>query len=87
MPAPITRTAFGLSERDRAADQVGRILKALLAGLPAAADLGYLGVEGIAIVPYRTPPGGHLHPDQADFNNQLSGIRAAAERAVASVKT
>ena len=26
-------------------------LKALLAGLPAAADLGYLGVEGIAIVP------------------------------------
>lgn len=31
-------------------------LKALLAGLPAAADLGYLGVEGIAIVPYRTRP-------------------------------
>jgi len=62
-------------------------LKALLAGLPAAADLGYLGVEGIAIVPYRTPPGGHLHADQADFNKQLSGIRAAAERAVASVKT
>ena len=42
-------------------------LKALLAGLPAAADLGYLGVEGIAIVPYRTPPGGHLHADQAAF--------------------
>ena len=61
--------------------------KALLAGLPAAADLGYLGVEAITIVPYRTPPGGRLHADQADFNKELSGIRAAAERAVASVKT
>jgi len=36
-------------------------LKDLLAGLPAAADLGYTGVDGIAIVPYRTPPGGQLH--------------------------
>ncbi len=62
-------------------------LKALLAGLPAAADLGYLGVGGIAIVPYQTPPGGRLHDSQAAFNRDLSGIRAAAERAVASVKT
>jgi hypothetical protein len=62
-------------------------LKTLLAGLPAAADLGYLGVEGIAIVPFRTPPGGQLHDSQAAFNKDLSGIRAAAERAVASVKT
>jgi hypothetical protein len=28
-----------------------------------------------------------LHADQADFNKELSSIRAAAERAVASVKT
>ena len=28
-----------------------------------------------------------LRPGQADFNKQLSGIRAGAERAVASVKT
>ncbi len=62
-------------------------LKDLLAGIPAAADLGYLGVDGITIVPYRTPPGGHLHADQAAFNNGLSSIRAAAERAVASAKT
>jgi hypothetical protein len=62
-------------------------LKALLAGLPAAAELSYLGVEGIAIVPYRTAPGGHLHADQADFDKEVSGIRAAAERALASVKT
>jgi DDE superfamily endonuclease len=57
------------------------------AGLPAAADLGYLGVDGIAIVPFRTPPGGRLHDSQAAFNKDLSGIRAAVERAVASVKT
>ena len=44
-------------------------------------------MDGIAIVPFRTPPGGQLHDSQADFNKQLSGIRAAAERAVASVKT
>jgi DDE superfamily endonuclease len=62
-------------------------LKDLLAGLPAAADLGYLGVEGIAIVPFRTPPGGQLHSSQAAFNKELSPIRAAAERAVAAVKT
>jgi hypothetical protein len=47
----------------------------------------YLGVDGITIVPYRTPPGGHLHADQAAFNHRPSSIRAAAERAAASVKT
>jgi hypothetical protein len=62
-------------------------LKDLLAGLPAAADLGYLGADGITIVPFRTPPGGQLHDSQATFNKDLSSIRAAAERAVASVKT
>lgn len=62
-------------------------LKDLLAGLPAAADLGYTGVDGITIVPFRTPPGGQLHDSQAAFNKDLSSIRAAAERAVASVKT
>ena len=58
-----------------------------LKNLPAAADPGYTGVDGIAIVPFRTPPGGQLHDSQAAFNKDLSGIRAAAERAVASVKT
>ena len=58
-----------------------------LKNLPAAADPGYTGVDGIAIVPFRTPPGGRLHDSQAAFNKELSGIRAAAERAVASVKT
>jgi hypothetical protein len=32
-------------------------------------------------------PAGTRTPGQADFNKELSGIRAAAERAVASVKT
>jgi hypothetical protein len=62
-------------------------LKDLLAGHEAAADLGYTGVEGITIVPFRTPPGGKLHDTQAAFNTALSKIRAAIERAVAHLKT
>jgi len=62
-------------------------LKDLLVGLPAAADLGYTGVDGMTIVPYRSPPGGQLHDSQAAFNKDLSSIGAGAERAVASVKT
>lgn len=58
-----------------------------LKNLPAAADPGYTGVDGIAIVPFRTPPGRRLHDSQAASSKELSGIRAAAERAVASVKT
>jgi len=62
-------------------------LAALIAGMDTAADLGYTGVDGIDIVPFRTPPGGKLHQSRADFNKQLSAIRAAVERAVAHVKT
>jgi len=62
-------------------------LKDLIAGMDAAADLGYTGVDDIAIVPFRTPPAGQLHESQAAFNAGLSGIRAAVERAVAHLKT
>jgi hypothetical protein len=62
-------------------------LKDLIAGMDAAADLGYTGVDGIAIVPFRTPPGGKLHETQTAFNKDLSAIRAAVERAVAHLKT
>jgi DDE superfamily endonuclease/Helix-turn-helix of DDE superfamily endonuclease len=62
-------------------------LKDLIAGLDAAADLGYTGVDGVAIVPFRTPPGGTLHESQLRFNKDLSVIRAAVERAVAHLKT
>ena len=58
-----------------------------LKNLPAAADPGYTGVDGIAIVPFRTPPGRRLHDSQAASSKELSGIRAAAERAAATVKT
>lgn len=44
-------------------------------------------MDGITIVLYRTPSGGTLQDSQAAFNKDLSGIRAAAERAIASVKT
>jgi hypothetical protein len=62
-------------------------LKDLLAGWHTAADLGYTGVDGITIVPFRTPPGGNLHESQTAFNSGLSAIRAAVERAVAHLKT
>ncbi len=61
-------------------------LKELVAGHDTAADLGYTGVEGITIVPFRTP-GGKLHATQAAFNTALSKIRTAIERAVAHLKT
>lgn len=54
-------------------------LTAVLATMPAAADLGYVGVEGIEIVPFKRPPGGDLNTTQAEFNTALSKIRAAVE--------
>jgi len=57
-------------------------LQDLLAGMDTAAGLGYLGVDGIGLVPYGTPPGGKLHASQADRSN----IRAAVERVIARFK-
>ncbi len=62
-------------------------LKDLLAGHDTAADLGYTGVDGIRIVPFRRPPGGQLDDSQAAFNTALSKIRAAVEHAIAHLKT
>jgi len=62
-------------------------LTAALATMPAAADLGYVGVEGIEIVPFKRPPGGDLNTTQAEFNTALSKIRAAVEHAIAHLKT
>ena len=61
-------------------------LKNMLTGRDTVADLGYTGLDGITIVPYRTPPGG-LHDSQAAFNTSLSKIRAAVEHAIAHLKT
>jgi hypothetical protein len=58
-----------------------------LADLHTAADLGYVGVEGIDLVPIKKPKGRDLHPSDATFNTELSSIRATVERAVAHLKT
>lgn len=62
-------------------------LKTLLAELSTVADLGYVGVEGIELVPFKRPPGGELSTSQAEFNTALSKIRAAVEHAIAHLKT
>ena len=50
------------------------------------ADLGYIGVDGIGIVPVKRL-GGELRDWQRQFNADFSKIRAAVEHAVAKVKT
>lgn len=62
-------------------------LKDILSEIHTAADLGYFGVEGIEVIPFRKPQGGGLDDVQAAFNTGLSKIRAAVERAVAHLKT
>ena len=61
-------------------------LAELLTGLHTMADLGYVGVDGVDLVPIRRLPGRDLHERQAVFNKDHSGIRAAVERAVAHFK-
>lgn len=62
-------------------------LSQALAGIHTVADLGYLGVEGIDLTPIRKPQGAELHATQAEFNTQLSKMRAAVEHAIAHLKT
>jgi DDE superfamily endonuclease len=61
-------------------------LAQLLIGLHTMADLGYVGVDGIDLVPVKRRPGRDLHERQIVFNKDHSGIRAAVERAVAHFK-
>ena len=51
-----------------------------------AADLGYIGVNGIGIVPLKRVSGRDLEDWQREFNVDLSKIRSAVEHAVAKVK-
>lgn len=62
-------------------------LKEILADIPAAADLGYVGVEGIEIIPVKRAAGCDLRACDAEFNAAFSRIRAAIERAIAHVKS
>jgi hypothetical protein len=60
--------------------------KSLCADEPGA-DLGYVGVDGVAIVPFKKPKGGELLNWQKVFNTDFSKARSAVEHAVAKVKT
>ena len=62
-------------------------LAEILTGYPTVADLGYVGVDGIDVVPFKKPVGRDLHPSQHDFNSALSKARAAVEHAIAHLKT
>jgi hypothetical protein len=62
-------------------------LTSLLGDIPTAADLGYVGVEGIEIVAFKRLPGVDLDTAHAEFNTALSKIRAAVEHAIAHLKT
>ena len=61
-------------------------LAEVVAGYPTVADLGYVGVDGIDVVPFKKPPGGALDPSQLDFNTDLSKMRSAVEHAIAHLK-
>jgi len=50
------------------------------------ADLGYVGVDGVGIVPFKKPKGGELLGWQKVFNTDFSKARSAVEHAVAKVK-
>jgi DDE superfamily endonuclease/Helix-turn-helix of DDE superfamily endonuclease len=56
--------------------------------LAAASDvIGDKGFQGSGYVtPIKKPQGGHLTFLQEDYNNKISGLRAAIERAVAHIK-
>ncbi|GAC1605596.1 MAG: hypothetical protein NVS3B21_35180 [Acidimicrobiales bacterium] len=62
-------------------------LAEVIADYPTVADLGYVGVGGIDVVPFKKPQGGALDPGQLGFNATLSKMRAAVEHAIAHLKT
>jgi hypothetical protein len=63
------------------------ILEKSMAAGNTGADLGYIGVDGIGIVPFKRLSGTELPDWQREFNTVFSRIRAAVEHAVAKVKT
>jgi DDE superfamily endonuclease len=62
-------------------------LKEMLADTLAAGDLGYVGVAGIGTTPIKRAAGCDLRTCDEEFNTEFNGIRAAIERAVATLKT
>jgi hypothetical protein len=62
-------------------------LEDLTEDIHTLADLGYIGVEGVDLVPIKRRPGQELSEKAKRVNLGLSKVRAAVERAVADVKT
>jgi DDE superfamily endonuclease len=62
-------------------------LKEIMTGIPAVGDLGYVGVEGIDIVPIKRAPKCDLRACDKQFNTGLAEIRALNEQAVAHFKS
>ena len=69
------------------ASRLKEILQKSMTAGNTGADLGYIGVDGIGIVPFKRLSGAELLDWQRDFNTIFSKIRAAVEHAVAKVKT
>jgi hypothetical protein len=63
------------------------ILENSMASGNTGGDLGYVGVDGIMIVPFKRLSGTELLDWQREFNAAFSRIRSAVEHAVAKVKT
>jgi hypothetical protein len=72
------------SRHDAHAWQTGGLAQQL-AGMDHLTDLGYVGV-GEMLTGHKKPPGGELTDNQKQVNTDLSGIRAAVERAIAHLK-
>ena len=62
-------------------------LKEVLKDIHTAADLGYFGVEGVDVIPFKRAAGCGLRDCDAEFNTAFSRVRAAIERAIANLKT
>jgi hypothetical protein len=62
-------------------------LKAALKDIHAAGDLGYVGVGGVDVIPFKRSAGCDLRDCEAEFNAAFSRIRAAIERAISHLKT
>ena len=62
-------------------------LKDIMDGISSIGDLGYVGVEGIDIVPIKRAPKCELRPCDKQFNTSIAKIRALNEQAVAHFKS
>jgi DDE superfamily endonuclease len=62
-------------------------LKQIMAGISAIGDLGYVGVDGVGIVPIKRTPKTELRACDKQFNTGIAKIRALNEQAVAHFKS